>query len=86
MPDDEPNERMREWDVMEREAVYAMTDPERFPPVWSVADLGRELETNEPEAVLRPLVNAGLVNRSSEDFVFATPAAFKWVELVGRVV
>jgi hypothetical protein len=55
MPDENPDEQMRKWDALEREAVYVMTDPERYAPIWSVEDLGRELETNDPEAVLRPL-------------------------------
>jgi hypothetical protein len=76
----------RDFDVMEREAVYLLTDPEGQPPIWSVADLGRELETSDPNAVVRPLVNAGLFNRTGDGFVFATPAAFKMVGLVGQVV
>jgi hypothetical protein len=75
----------RDFDGLEREAVYLMTSSEQ-PPIWALADIGRELETTDPEALVRPLVNAGLLNRTSEDFVFATPAAFKWVELVGHVI
>jgi hypothetical protein len=33
-----------------------------------------------------PLVRAGLVRRTSDDYVFATPAAFKWIEMVGHMV
>jgi hypothetical protein len=86
MPDEQPNEQMREWDTMEREAVYLLTDPERLPPIWSVQDMGRELETSDPMAVIRPLCCAGLLNRTCDGFVFATPAAFKMVGLVGHVV
>jgi hypothetical protein len=82
----EPNEQTHHWDVMEREAVYLMTDPVRHPAIWSVADIGRELEARDPDAVLRPLVNAGLVNRTSDGYVFATAAAFKMVQMVGQVV
>jgi hypothetical protein len=81
-----PNEHLREWDVMEREAVYLLTDPEHYPPIWSVADIGREIETSDPEAVLRPLRNAGLVNKTADGFVFATAAAFRMVQMVGQVV
>jgi hypothetical protein len=81
-----PNERLRDFDVMEREAVYLLTDPGRYPAIWSVADIGRELETRDPCAVLRPLVSAGLVNRTSDGYVFATAAAFKMVQMVGQVV
>lgn len=80
------HESLRDYDVMEREALYLLTEPARQPPIWSVADMGRELETKDPDAVLRPLYNAGLLNRTRDGFVFATPAAFKWVELVGHVI
>jgi hypothetical protein len=85
MPD-EPNEHPRKWDVMERETVYLLTDPERYPLIWSVADIGREVETGDPMAVVRPLCNAGLLHRTSDGFVFATPAAYRMVSLVGQVV
>ena len=84
MPDENPTQ-LRDFDVMERETFYLLTDPARQPPIWALADLGRELDTHDPEAVVAPLVRAGLVRRT-DDLVFATPAAFKWVELVGHVV
>jgi hypothetical protein len=59
--------------------------PSRQPTIWALADVGRELETKDPDAVVRPLVNAGLLNRTG-DYVFATPAAFKMVAMVGHVV
>jgi hypothetical protein len=71
---------------MEREAVYLLTDPEHHPPIWSLADLGRQIETSDPMAVIRPLRDAGLLHRTSEGFVFATPAAYKMVGLIGQVV
>ncbi|MGD1056146.1 MAG: hypothetical protein ABR992_01900 [Solirubrobacteraceae bacterium] len=76
----------RDFDAMETETVYLLTAPERHPTIWTVADLGRQLETHDPAAVVRPLVGAGLLNRTSEDYVFATPAAFKWVQMFGHVV
>jgi hypothetical protein len=83
---DQPNEQMRKWDVMERDALYLLTDPGRYPPIWSVADIGREIEHYDPDAVLRPLRNAGLIHRTSDGFVFATAAAFRMVQMVGHVV
>lgn len=77
---------LRAFDVMELEAVYLMTDPEQHPPIWSMADLGREMATHDPMAVIRPLRDAGLLNLTSENYVFATPAAYKMVALVGKVV
>ncbi len=85
MPD-QPNEQMRRWDVREREALYLLTDPDRYPPLWSVAEVGRQIEYFDPEAVIRPLCNAGLVHRTSDGFVFASVAAFRMVQLVGQVV
>jgi hypothetical protein len=86
MPDENPNEQTRKWDVLERETVYLLTDPDRHPPIWSVADIGREIETSDPNAVIRPLCNAGLVHPTGEDFVFATAAAFRMVQMVGQVI
>jgi hypothetical protein len=85
MPD-QPNEQTRHWDAMERETLYLLTDPERYPPIWSIADVGREIEYHDPEAVIRPLCNAGLIHRTNDDFVFATAAAFRMVQMVGHVV
>jgi hypothetical protein len=42
MPDENPNER--DWEALERETVYLLTNPTRHPPIWLVADIGRELE------------------------------------------
>ncbi len=64
---DEPNEQPRDWDSMERDAVYLLTDPERFPTIWSVADLGRVMHYHDPDAILRQLCGAGLVHRTSDD-------------------
>jgi hypothetical protein len=82
---DQPNEPLRDFDVMGRETLYLLTDPDRWPPIWSVADIGRELETSDPEAVIRPLRNAGLIHRTADGFVFATAAAFRMVQIVGQV-
>ncbi len=85
MPDENPTHE-RDFDALERETVYMLTDPTRNPTIWALPDIGRELETSDPEAVVAPLIRAGLLRRTDDDLVFATPAAFKWVELVGHVV
>lgn len=79
----------RDWGEIERSALYALTEDEN-PPVMSIADLGREIEYFDAEAVVRPLVNAGLLHRitgdrMTGDLVVATPAAYKWVAMVGHV-
>jgi hypothetical protein len=82
---EQPNEQERKWDALERDALYLMTD-EHYPPIWSVAEIGQQLEYFDPEAVIRPLCNAGLVHRTSDGFVFATAAAFRMVQIVGHAV
>lgn len=84
MPDTEPTGDVRSFDSLEREIVYLLT--EQCPTVWSVADLGRELDYYDPNAVIRPLRCAGLLHRLCEGFVVATPAAFNLVGLTGTVV
>ncbi len=83
MPDENPNEP--DWSYQEREAVYVLTDPTRYPPIWALADMALEFNTHDPAAIVAPLIRAGLIRRTSEDLLFATPAAFKWVEMVGHV-
>jgi AraC-like DNA-binding protein len=79
MPNEDAIER---WEALEREAVYLLTDPDRYPPVWSVADLGREIGYSDPESLVRPLVNAGMLHRIGDGFVVATPAAYCMVRMV----
>jgi hypothetical protein len=81
-PTQEPR---RDYDALEIDALYALTMPDRYPPIMSVADLGREIETSDPNAIVRPLVNAGLLHRTTDGFVFATLAAYRMVGLVGHV-
>lgn len=75
----------RDLGDIERSIVYLLTDPCRQPTVWTVADIGRELEYFDPESVIHPLHRAGLLHRIGKDVVFATPAAFYFVALVGHV-
>jgi hypothetical protein len=87
MPDESThNVRMRDFGEMERDVVYLLTDPCRQPTVWTVPDIGREIETSDPEAVVRPLVNAGLLHTIGGGVVIATPAAFHLTSLVGHSV
>jgi hypothetical protein len=90
MPDENPTPGShltmgeRDWGQMERSVVYLLTDPCCQPTVWSVADIGRELEYFDPEALTRPLCGKGLLHRIGEGFVIATPAAFHMASLVGH--
>jgi hypothetical protein len=49
-----------------------------------VADIGREIEYFDPEALVRPLCGVGLLHEISDGFVAATPAAFHMASLVGH--
>ena len=45
MPDEPtPNEQTRKWGAMERDALYLLTDPARYPTIWSVPEIGRQLD------------------------------------------
>jgi hypothetical protein len=79
--EDRTNTQAEKWEGLEREAIYLLTDPDSYPTLWSLPDLGRELDHFDPEAVIRPLRLAGLVYRTSDGYVFATPAAFKMAHL-----
>jgi|CZKG01.1.fsa_nt_gi hypothetical protein len=74
------------WEGAELAALNLLTDPCHYPTLWSMEDIGRELEHRDPEAIVRPLVNAGLLYRMGDALVFATPAAFHLTSLVGHVV
>jgi hypothetical protein len=78
--------RARDFGNMERDALYLLTDPGRQPPIWSVPDIGRELDYHDPQCVIEPLFRFGLIYKTSDGFVFATPAAYHLVSLVGHVV
>jgi hypothetical protein len=85
MPDENPTHDLRDWDALERDVVYLLTDPDRSPTICSVADIGLALDTQDPMVLIRPLCGVGLLHRTADDFVFATPAAYRMVGLVGRV-
>ncbi|HEY1689998.1 MAG TPA: hypothetical protein VGF95_14180 [Solirubrobacteraceae bacterium] len=81
----EPNEQAERWDARELAALYLLTDPDQYPPVWSIADIGREIDYFDPAAVVEPLCRAGLLHRLTGNFVVATPAAYRMVQMVGQV-
>jgi hypothetical protein len=71
------------YDAVELQVLYLLTNGQ---PLWSVADLGRELD--DPPSVddtVYGLRTAGLVHQVSDGFVFASRAAFRMVEIVGKV-
>lgn len=87
MPDEDPNEdRLHPLDALERNVLHLLTRPEDGQPLWSVEDIGRELESDEAITFVRALRRAGLVNITSDGFVFATRAGVRVTQLVGHVV
>jgi hypothetical protein len=68
----------------ERDVLYLLTDGQQ--PVWSQDDLGRVLELDEVENVVRGLRQSGLVNQTSDGFVFATRAGMCAVAMIGALV
>jgi hypothetical protein len=88
MPDEkpipDPNEQANNF---ERDVLYLLTDPYDNQPLWSVEDIGREMEhADRAEVAVRGLLCAGLIHRTSDGFVFATRAAVRHVQMVGHGV
>jgi hypothetical protein len=72
-------------DAMERDVLYLLTGDDL--PIWSVDDLGRDLEApGGAQDAVRGLHNAGLIHKTSDGYVFATRAAWRLVQIVGQVV
>jgi hypothetical protein len=76
----------RDFGDMELDVVNLLTDPCRQPTLWSIADIGRELEYFDPESLIHPLQRAGLLQQTTDGFVFATPAAFHLIALTAHVI
>jgi hypothetical protein len=73
----------REFEEMERIALYLLTDPENQPTIWSIPDIGRAMAYYDPrDALVEPLHRAGLVRRIGKEFVFATERVL--LRLAGR--
>jgi hypothetical protein len=86
MHDQDIEDHARAFDVMERDVLYLLTEPNDCQPLWSVEDIGREIESDEPMAPIRGLLRAGLIHRTGDGFVFATRAGVRMVQLVDRAV
>jgi hypothetical protein len=84
MPDqDDTRAPGARYDALEQQILYLLTNGL---PIWSVADLGRELD--DPPGVedaVYGLRTAGLIHQTSDSFVFATRPGFRMVEIVGKV-
>jgi hypothetical protein len=84
MPDQSIPDVAARYDTLEQMVLYAMTGDAQ--PIWSVEDLGRDLDDLAgAEDAIRGLHTAGLVYQTSDGYVFATRAACRMVEIVGKV-
>jgi hypothetical protein len=84
MPDQSIPNLAERYDRMERDILYLLTNGL---PIWSVVDIGRDVEDPPGAAdALRGLFRSGLIHQTSDGFVFATRAAHRMVEIVGKVV
>jgi hypothetical protein len=86
MPDEDIRADVRSYDEIERDVLYLLTRPEDGQPLWSVEDIGREIESDEPIIHVRGLLRAGLVNLTTDGFVFATRAGVRMVAMVGHAI
>lgn len=76
MSDEKPiRDNEAEFDELERDLLYLLTDPNYVQPIWSVDDLGRALEqpSRTLEAV-RGLHRASLIHKTSDGYVCSPPA------------
>ncbi len=86
MQDEDMPDELHPWDELERNVLYLLTEPSDGQPLWSAEDIGREMESTDPMVPVRALCRAGLVNITSDGYVFATRAAVRLVQMVGHVV
>jgi hypothetical protein len=54
----------RAFDETERDVLYLLTEPKDCQPLWSVEDVGREIESTDPMTPILGLRRAGLINRT----------------------
>ncbi|MBA3808990.1 MAG: hypothetical protein H0X28_11475 [Solirubrobacterales bacterium] len=84
--EDNPEDGLHPLDELERNVLYLLTQPEDGQPLWSVEDIGREMETDHALTFVHALRRAGLVHMTSDGFVFATRAGVRVTQLIGHVV
>jgi hypothetical protein len=85
MPDENPI-RVHDFDAMERDVLYLLTEPDDCQPLWSAEDIGREIESDDPMTPICGLLRAALIHRTSDGFVFASRAGVRMAQLVERAV
>lgn len=69
---------------VEHRVLYLLIEEQ---PLWSIGDLGREVESEDDAHVaVQELLGAGLVERAGDGCVFATRPAVRLVELIGGTI
>lgn len=86
MPNQDMPDPARAYDEAERDVLYLLTEADDCQPLWSAEDIGREIESDEPTTPIRGLLRAGLVNQTSDGFVFASRAGVRMAQLVDRAI
>jgi hypothetical protein len=72
---------------VEREVLYLLTGMSGPQQLWSMPELGREVEhADAAQVAVNSLRRAGLVHQTTDGFVFASRAGVRIVQLVGHVV
>ena len=87
MHDETITDPVRVFNMVQRDVLYYLTNPDDCQSLWSVEDLGRALDN--PVGALDAvgeLRRAGLIHQMSDGHVFATRAGVRMVQIVGRVV
>jgi len=78
-----PDQRMTN---AERDVLYLLTTTEDGQPIWSVQDIGREIESaDDAEIAVNGLLRAGLIHKTCDGFVFAARAGVRVVRMIGHV-
>jgi hypothetical protein len=71
----------------ERDVLYLLTEPDGGQPLWSITDIGREIESvGDADIAVNGLLRAGLIYRTCDGFMFASRAGVRVVQMIGHVV
>jgi hypothetical protein len=87
MPNVQPTLSERDdADVVQRDILYALTEPGDNQTLWTIEDLAREMEDRAVIDKVNALHRAGLIHRTSDGYIFASRAAVRQIQLVGHGV
>jgi hypothetical protein len=87
MPNVQPTLSERDdIDAVQRDILYALTEPGDNYPLWTIEDLAREMEDRAVIDKVNALHRAGLIHRTSDGYIFASRSAVRQIQLVGHGV